>query len=255
MGTALVPMGARMATLARSRARHLAVVFAVLAVYLVRAWNGMAGEPDRTREMVGDAAAILAYTVPLVFAGTFRDMAGGVATLWLQKPIPPVRFYLIRFAETAAACAAVLLAVIVSGAVVALVGDPSFTVSGVTRTIAFALLAALSIISVGFGLSAWLPRFGGLATVAFLGLTFAAEIQTALAMTSPEPPPVGLVRRLLIPLWALRELGDSLSGAAPFSFAAPAWILAYMTVWVGLGALGIRLAMGSAGWRAGRTTG
>ena len=248
MGAALAPMGVRVAILARTRVRHLAVVFAVLALYLLRAWHGMAGEPDRVREMVSSGTALLVYTVPLVFAGTFRDMAGGVATMWLQKPVHPVRFYLVRFVEAASAS----VVVIACCALAALVGNPSYAVAEAAGTLAWAILMALSIISVGFGLSAWLPRIGGLATVAFLGLTFAAEIQTALAMTSPEPPPVGLARRLLIPLWAFRDLGDTVRGTAPFSFAVLAWILGYMAAWVGVGTLGIRHSMGVAGWRAGR---
>jgi len=220
-----------MAILARSRVRHLAVVFVVLALYLVRAWHGMAGESGRIPEMVRVAAALLAYTVPLVFAGTFRDMAGGVAKMWLQKPIHPVRFYLVRFVEGASVSVAVLIAVIAVCAAAALVGDPSYTVLRAARTLAFAVLITLSIVSVGFGLSAWFPRIGGLATVAFLGLTFATEIQTALAMTSPEPPPVGLARRVLIPLWALRDMGDAIRGTAPFSLAALAWILGYIGTW------------------------
>ncbi len=256
MGAALVPLGVRMAILARSRLRHLAVVFAVLGLYLFRTWQGMADEPDRIRETVGSAVSLFAYTVPLVFAGTFRDMAGGVATLWLQKPIHPVHFHLVRYLEATSVSIAVLLAVAACGATFVLIGDPSYTGLPAARILAVAALVPLLIISVGFGLSAWLPRVGGLATAAFLGLTFATEIQTALAMTSPEPPPVGWARRLLIPLWAFRDLGDSMRGAAPFSFAGLAWILGYAGAWVGLGALGIRHSMGGrAGWRTGRAAG
>ncbi len=237
MSEVLVPFPVRATVLVRSRARPLAIVLVAIGLYLLRLVLGAEAEPG---DLFQTGAGLTGYLVPLVFTGVCSDLDRSAGALWLQKPVSPLRFFLARFGEATAVTAAlsVLLALCLGFAASLL--DPGYSGSDIFAASGRLCLLALVLVSVGFGMSSWLPRSGALATTALLVLTFAIEIQTALGATGAAPPSVGLVRWFLLPIWALRDpysIGESGHLSANL-----VWPFAYAAIWILIGALGIRHA-------------
>ena len=94
-----MPLSRRIILLFRSRVKALALM--VLAIGIIEWPNLIGGEPTLLAVGLGDIFAILCLALPVVFASgvVSGDFRRGMARLWLQKPIGPVRFYLSRFLE------------------------------------------------------------------------------------------------------------------------------------------------------------
>ena len=136
----------------RGSARSFIVVLVAVAGFqlLVGGGTGMG-------DVVRSIASTLVGVLPLVFAGVCADLNQGVGSLWLQKPVSPVRQYLGRLAESAVAAAALPL-LLVAGTALALTIGGSDEAGDVIRSLPAVALWVTVVVSVGFGISAWLPR-------------------------------------------------------------------------------------------------
>ena len=113
--------------------------------------------------------------LPLVLTTVGADLRKGVAPLWVQKPVEPVRFYLARFVE--GALASVGVSVVIMSIFVALASWSGWEpVTHPLRLVVVAALFAFAIASVGFGFCVVLPRVGQLATLTWIGVTVAREV-------------------------------------------------------------------------------
>ena len=238
MSRPIVPFATRIVILVRSRARVLAVVLGALGLYGLSILLRLDGV-EALREFVAIVSGGFAIAVPLVFAGTCSDLDHGVGAFWLQKPVSPPRFYMARLGEAMAVSLGLSLVLIACLALTTEVLDPDYSFADNLRNVPRAASWAVLVLSVGFGLSSWLSSRGAVATLALVLLTFVAEIQSAI-IAAPEPPSVGLLQRLLLPYWAIRDLPTHLVAAAPSVAGSVSWIIGYSAFWVGIGLLGVR---------------
>lgn len=236
----LLPLPSRINILLRSRIGPLLVL--ALAAAAISAIDLRAGA------FSGAATGlVLVIGLPLALTTVGADLRRGVAPLWVQKPVEPVRFYLARFGE--GALASVGLSVVVMSIMI-----PVALWSGwepVTHPLRLAVVGALVsfvLASVAFGFCVLLPRAGQLATITLLGITVARDLVELL-------DPVGLdwlgspaVRMILFPLTPLVEIRAA-DGVEPESLVGPlAWVFCYAAAWIGIGAIGIRRAFSGGAW-------
>ena len=170
-----VRFAARVVVLLRRSARPLLVVLvAVLGFQLLVGLGG--GMGDVARGM----ASTLVGVLPLVFAGVCADLNQGVGSLWLQKPVSPVRLYLACLAESAVAAVALPL-LLVAGTALALAIGGSGEAGDLVRSLPALALWVTVALSVGFGMSAWLPRGGHVATVCVIVIAVAVTLASVVA--------------------------------------------------------------------------
>ena len=230
--------GARVAVMLRGSARSFIVVLVAVAGFqlLVGGGTGMG-------DVVRSIASTLVGVLPLVFAGVCADLNQGVGSLWLQKPVSPVRQYLGRLAESAVAAAALPL-LLVAGTALALTIGGSDEAGDVIRTLPAVALWVTVVVSVGFGISAWLPRAGQVATVCVVVIAFAVTLASLLADVGGERqvPSRTVVLRILPPVGVLYDFQDYIVGATAFPAGEVAWAVVYSGVWIGIGTLGVARA-------------
>ena len=236
----LMPLQIRIAILLRSRSGPLFI--------LALAAAAMAALVLRSGSFEGAAIGFLvAVGVPLVLTTVGADLRNRVAPLWVQKPVIPVRFFLVRFLETALASVSVSLLTIGVSIGVLLQTGWELAVHPLRALVAFALVAFV-IASMGFGFCVTLPRGGKLATVALLGVTLARE-----ALVGPNPSEVDWlsslpVRMLLFPMTALVDLGAAEGMATETLLRHLARVFCYAAAWIVIGALGIHRAFSHGTW-------
>lgn len=237
----LVTFPTRLVILLRAHLAPLAIVVAAVALYVVRQVVEQGTSGTSVPFDFSTPGALLAFVVPLVFAGVCRDVAGETSFLWLQKPVDPVRFSLARLAE--AATLGVGLPILLFGAVLMglmPVAGWDMALSDTATMIPRVVLTALTLVCIGFGASAWLPRVGRLATLVFVLFSIAVDIQAILGGGAAGLPPPGPFRRLLFPTFALSDLEAFLDGTATSLLKPLAWVLGYAAVWIAVGILGVR---------------
>ena len=233
-----VGFAARVVVLVRGSARPLLVVLvAVLGFQLLVGLGG--GMGDVARGM----ASTLVGVLPLVFAGVCADLNQGVGSLWLQKPVSPVRLYLARLAESAVAAAALPL-LLVAGTALALAIGGSGEAGDLVRSLPALALWVMVALSVGFGMSAWLPRGGHVATVCVFVISVAVTLASVVATVggAPQATSQAVFQRILPPVRVLLDLGDYARGAAAFPVGETAWALVYSAAWIGFGTVGVARA-------------
>ena len=193
------------------------------------------------------ARLVVAVGVPLALTTVGKDLRKGVAPLWVQKPVDPVRFYLARCAE--GALASVVLSVVGMSIITAAALSSGWeSVTHPFRPIVTGTLLSLVIASVGFGFSVTLPRIGQLATLTLFGFTLAFEFTVLLDPSATDSPWLPVVRAILLPWTPLLQLRAA-AGVEPESLLQPlAWVFGYCAVWIGLGALGVRRAFAGGSW-------
>ena len=100
------------------------------------------------------------------------------------------------------------------------------------------------VVSVGFGMSAWLPRGAHVATVCFIVISFAVTLVSFVASVGGEPqaPSRAVFLRILAPVGVLYDLGEYARGAAVFPVGEIAWALVYSAAWIGIGTWGVARA-------------
>ena len=99
-------------------------------------------------------------------------------------------------------------------------------------------------LSVGFGMSAWLPRGGHVATVCVIVISFAVTLASFVATVggAPQATSHAVFLRILPPVRVLYDLGDYARGAAAFPVGETAWALVYSAAWIGIGTVGVARA-------------
>lgn len=223
----------RVILLVRSRVKALTLM--VIAIGLIELRDLIGGEPTLLATSIRDIFAILCLALPLVFASgvVSGDFRSGMARLWLQKPIGPVRFYLSRFLERL--LVSLVFALLALGATrlgTAALGQPDET-SQLLGYLTYVLIFACVV----FGFSSWMSRGSTLVTIAFLAAGAVAN-----EMTLPNllvRPWNWLFEAILVPIPAIREFRDFLAGVSDAVWIPLAQILAYSIGWTALGALGV----------------
>ena len=228
-----MPWSRRVILLVRSRVKALTLT--VLAIGIFHLANLVSGEPTLLAESFRDIFLFLCLALPLVFASgvVSGDYRSGMARLWLQKPIDPVRFYLSRFSErflVSLVCA--LLALGATRLGTAALGQPDET----GRLLGY-LPYVLIFACVVFGFSCWISRGSMLVAIGFLSAGAVAQ-QMALPDLLGQPWN-WLFDAIVVPIPALREFRDFLVGASDAVWIPLAQILAYSIGWTALGALGV----------------
>ena len=238
----LLPLPSRITILLRSRCGPLLIL--ALAAVAMAALEWRAG----SLSLEGSGARIVVVIgVPLVLTTIGASLRKGVALLWVQKPVDPVRFHMARFAE--GALVSVALSVLIASIFIAVASRSGWEpVTHPLRPVAIDALFAFLMASIGFGCCATLPRGGKLAALALVGVTVARE-----ALVPPDPASMDWLRSspvdmMLFPLNPLIELRAS-DGTEAESLLRPlAWVLCYAGAWVAIGALGIRRVFSRGGW-------
>ena len=232
-----MPLSRRIILLVRSRVKALTLT--VLAIGIIQLPNLVSGDPTLLAESIHDIFLYLCLGLPLVFpsgvvSGDFRS---GVARLWLQKPIDPVRFYLSRFSEgflVSLVCALIALGATRLGT--AALGQPDET-GQLLGYLPYVLIFACVV----FGFSSWISRGSTLVAIGFLSAGAVAQ-QAALPDILGRPWN-WLFEAILVPIPAMRGFRDFLVGASDAMWIPSAQILAYSTGWTALGALGVWYAV------------
>ena len=191
--------------------------------------------PRCSQRVFKDIFLYLCLGLPLVFASgvVSGDFRNGVARLWLQKPINPVRFYLSRFSEgflVSLVCA--LLALGATRLGTAALGQPD-KAGQLLGYLPYVLVFACVV----FGFSSWISRGSTLVAIGFLSAGAVAQ-QVALPDLLGRPWN-WLFEAILVPIPAMREFRDFLVGTSDAVWIPVAQILAYSIGWTALGALGV----------------
>ena len=224
----------RIILLIRSRVKALALT--VLAIGIIGLRNLISDEPTLLAAGLRDTFAILCLALPLIFVSgvVSGDFRSGMTRLWLQKPVEPVRFYLLRFLE--GFLVSLLFALLALGATWL-----GLTALGEESTAPGQLLARLSyvlvIACVTFVFSCWMARGSTLVAIGFLA---AGAVAREMGLTDLLGRPWNwLFEALLLPIPALRGFRDFVVGMSDAVWIPLAQILAYSIGWTALGALGV----------------
>lgn len=237
----LLPLPSRIAILVRSRCGSLFILALAAAAMAALEWRSGSFEAATAR-------VVVVIGIPLVLTTAGTSPRSGVALLWVQKPVDPVRFHMARFAE--GALVSVALSALIMSIFIAVAWRSGWEpVTHPLRPVAIDALLAFVMASVGFGFCATLPRGGKLAALALLGVTVVRE-----AFVRPDGASVDwlgspLVDMMLFPLTPLIELRAT-EGMEPESLHRPlAWVLCYAAAWIAIGALGIRRVFSRGAWK------
>lgn len=236
----LLPLPNRIAILIASRRGPLLIL--VLAAVAMAALERRAGGFDGTT-----TGLVMVLGLPLVLTTVGADLRKGVAPLWVQKPVDPVNFYLVKFVESA--LASVGLTVVTTSVVVAVAlwsgWEPA---THPLRPAVVNALFAFVVGSIAFGFCVVVPRGGKLATLTLIGISVAREILESLDPSGWDWIGSPFASTLLFPLEPLVELRAA-GGVEPESVLGPfAWVICYAVAWVGVGAVGIRRAFLRGTW-------
>ena len=236
----LLPLPSRIAILIASRRGSLSI--------LALAAAAMSALELRVGDSRGVATGlVLVLGLPLVLTTVGADLRKGVAPLWVQRPVDPVRFYLVRFGEGALASVA-LSTVILGGSAWVLLQTGWEPVTHVLRLVVVAANFAFVTASMSFGLCVLLPRAGKLASLTVFVLTIAWQTLESRDPSESDGLASAMVSAILFPLPPLVELGAA-QGVEPESLLRPlAWVFCFAVAWVGLGLLGIRRAFSHGAW-------
>lgn len=184
-------------------------------------------------------ARLVVAFVPVVVVGSFREAATGGRTLWLQKPVDPVRLHFTRFYQVA--FVAVASTVLFRCAAVAVGLAAGWAPEGhPLRPLSIEAVTAFVVVAIGFGLSCWWGNHGRLATVAYLSFSIVALLQIDILQPEAGDGLGGrVVRAVLFPVGPRRDVGSFLAGNADPDWRAIVWLLAYTAMWLVVGVIGI----------------
>ena len=232
MKSRLLPWPRRAFLHLRESGGALAVVLGTVLLFLVldAAAGGLSGE---------GTALVVVLGVPLALAARGPGVRAGIATLWVQKPVDPVRYYLAGAAwDVVVAVGATLILLSILGIVALRVGlDP---LAHPIWTIGALAAVTLVVASMASGASMWFPRAGRLLTLAVLIFTLYLRANTALNPSLGDLPWIRWVSPVLPPWESFVLLLDPEALDAPAAARALMWILLYAAVWIGAGVLGLR---------------
>ena len=192
------------------------------------------------------SALVIFLGVPLVLSSGGFGVRSGAATLWVQKPVNPHRYYLAGTAWRVALSTGmtVILLSLFGIAAISLGWDPP---QHPIWMICLSWAVPLVVASMTSGASMWLPRTGWLLTLAAAALTMALRLALLLDMASVDQRWVQLTR-LALPPWESLATLLTLTTLDPSMFAwALVRILVYAAVWIGVGVLGLNRLMTNGG--------
>ena len=236
----MVRLWTRVWLVVRMRARSLTLAFLVVAMFLVVML--IDGKGEALVEIFETGVRLFTITLPLLVSDVCRDLRRGTRELWLQKPISPIAFFLARFGEHLLAVTLAVIVPIVCLGLIEAVGNPEFSGAELLGGVISAGLWSLLIVSLGFGISAWLPGRERLATLLVLVLTFAVQIRvvldigrSAIPLVQPEIRPS---QWLLLPIWAVPDV----AGFRQSALGNLLWILGYCAIWILIAVGGVHRA-------------
>ena len=228
------PLSRRIILLVRSRIGALTLT--VLAIGIIELRNLISDEPTLLAASFRDIFALLCLALPLIFVSgvVSGDFRSGMARLWLQKPVEPVRFYLARFLE--GFLVSLTFALLALGATwlgLAALGEESAATGQLLTRLPYVLVIAC----VAFGFSCWMTRGSTLVAIGFLGAGAVAREMGSIDLLGR--PWNWLFEATLVPIPALRGFRDFLVGVSDAIWIPLAQILSYSIGWTALGALGV----------------
>ena len=237
MRSRLLPWPRRAVLHLRDHGGPLAVVVGAAAAFL-------ALEAAMGRISGAASIPVIVFGVPLVLSAGGLGVRSGAATLWVQKPVDPFRYYLAGAARNVImSVGTTILLLAVLGIVALLLGrdPPTHPIWVICSASAVPLVVA----SMASGASMWLPRTGWLITLAALALTLFLQVSVLLDPALVDQPWVRLTRSVLPPWESLVSLLDLDALDGPTATRAIVRILVYAAVWIGGGVLGLRRLMTS----------
>ena len=208
----------------------VAVATALLFLALDAASGSLSGE---------GAALVVVLGVPLALGSKGLGVRAGTASLWVQKPVHPVRYYLAGAAwNVAMAVGAASILLLMLGIVALRVG--SVPVAHPIWTVCALSAVPLVVASMASGASMWLPRTGWLLVLAALLFTLYLQVSTTLDPAVGEQPWVRWFGALLPPWESFVSLLDPDELDASATSRALVRIILYAGAWIGGGVLGLR---------------
>jgi hypothetical protein len=222
----------RAAALLRSRAAPIAITAG--GGLLLTALLTLVLEPDRAAGPVGMVTASLTLLVPMIVAHGMisGDLRSGSALLWLQKPVHPVGFYLVRGVEVTAL--AILLLLVLSGGCALIVSLAAELPAGaeILREIPFRLLMATCLCAMVFAFSAWGVQMDTLfALVYFIVTVFSTALAGPLAQ--------GLAWTV-VPVNEMQSVSSALLGSPGEGVGRAAFVIGrFLLIWGLFGAAGL----------------
>ena len=233
------PIISATAALLRARSRETLLTlggFLAISAYVVMG----AGEPTDAVEIVAVCLLLGAglFSLLLTRGVASKDLASGVALLWLQKPRSPVWLYFQRFLS-AALGGVVLTLILASGTVGLLILFLPGELDAYIRALPTALVIAVMLSSITFAFSAF--RIG---PDAALTLVFLYLINSMAAMSTVEPETFGLLgrasRHAAFPVDALAAFTDIVTGQPTVDATKHLLhLLLYTVTWLSVGILGL----------------
>ena len=163
------------------------------------------------------------------------DLGNGAGQLWLQRPVRPITFYLLRQAE--AIWMAVLLCVIASLAV-RLAGDwfgLTLDPDPITN-LPVLLVNCGMMVALAFGASSWMSRGNTLVVLVFWVGSAILDIE----FVEMDAWYVEVVRAVVVPIQAASALGDVwIRGDDGSALIELARIAAFLVTWTPIGSVGV----------------
>lgn len=235
MSTRVVPASRQIALVFRENLLGFAALIA-----LAGAFYGLYGLTENgIDDWMNTGARLVVAFVPVVVVGSLREAAAGGRTLWLQKPVDPARLYFARFLHVAFVAVA---STVLFRCAAAAVGLAAGWAPGEhpLQPLPIEAVTAFVVVAVGFGLSCWWGNHCRSATVAYLSFSVAVLLQIDLLQPEASAGFWGrVVRAVLFPFGARREVGSFLAGSAEPDWRPVVWLLAYTAAWLVVGVIGI----------------
>lgn len=232
MTTRLLPWPNRILLHLRGSPGPLAVVSLVALAFLGLDFGFARGSGGSTQ-------LVIALGVPLALSSGGLGIRSGAATLWVQKPVEPLRYYLATVTQNIALSVGMVIILLVALSTLALrLGwemppNPLWVLCSLS-------LQSLLVASMTCGASPWLPRIGWLFTLGMFAVTFFMVVSVASSPALLDQPWVKWIFAILPPWGSTNVIGNPDGFDASGGVRALGRILLYGGVWVALGAVGVR---------------
>jgi hypothetical protein len=203
---------------------------ATLLIAGALAWSLGDGQASEVPEVLLISAVLLPTVV--CHGVVSGDLRSGVALLWLQKPVEPVRFYMRRGLDVCVLSLVLQLALCGAGALVATLGSGAGGGRLVLLATPMTLVWAICIGVVVVSASAWGTQLDGLVPLCLLYLTALGLLDQGLLGD--------LVAWIGVPLEAIATLGRGVAaGVGEGVGTSLARVARFLLLWVLFGVLGL----------------
>ena len=232
MTTRLLPWPNRILLHLRAHSGPLAVVGLVALAFLGLDFGFGRGSGGSTQ-------LVIALGVPMALSSGGFGIRGGAATLWVQKPLEPLRYYLATVTQNVAVSVGMVIVLLVTlSALASRLGwemppNPLWVLCALS-------LRSLLVASMTCGASPWLPRIGWLVTLAMFAFTFFIIVSVSSNPALLDRPWVEWILAILPPWGSTNVIWNPDGFEASEGVRALGRILLYCGVWVALGAVGFR---------------